>query len=113
MVLRIDGHAVIVSAARDRIPTDDRIRRRIDFGYLICASEVDIYPTSYRIVTGHSSFAVEFQGFDDHVFIHIHNCDCLAVGIRNVNLPERSSIGAPVWLLGGRQSLYDAHGVEI
>ena len=74
MVLRIKRHSMIFFATPDWIPCNDFIRGRINYREYILVLKVDVHSASHRVVLRHSGFAIEVEGLDDLILVHIDDC---------------------------------------
>src|SRR5713101_8761679 len=64
---------VISLAFPNRIATDDLVRRGIDYRKNILVLQVHVHLARDGIVLRHSRFAVEVQGSNDFVVLHVHH----------------------------------------
>jgi len=74
MVLGVDCHSVIVTAAFDGI-SSTTLWCPVDFGNFVGVPEVYEYLATHRVILRHPRSPVEFDCFTDFVFFHVDNRD--------------------------------------
>lgn len=108
MLLGVDCHSVVVTAAFDGISPNHGVGGRIDFGNFVGVPEIYVYLAAHRVILRHAGFAFEFDCFYDFVFFHVDNRDGFSERIGNVHLVKRCGVGAAVGLGSRGKPLGDA-----
>ena len=112
-MLGIQCHSVIAFALSDVVASHYLVCCRINHRKNVPVLQVDVDLARNWIVLRHPGFTVEMQSLDNPVLLNINDGFGLASLVGNVELMERSGIGAAIRLSFRRQLLDHLHLFQV